>query len=475
VTHHVIPVPQFNGKTVAVFGLARSGVSAARALMAGGAKVVGWDDKADARDAAAKVGVTIGDLNGIDWHGVAALILSPGVPLTHPKPHPFVVAAQAARTEVIGDVELFFRVVRPDDDSIHPKIVCVTGTNGKSTTTALIGHLLSRLGYDAEVGGNIGKPVLELAPPTPRRAYVLELSSYQIDLTPSVKPDVAVLLNVTPDHIDRHGTLENYANVKANIFRHQGRGDVAVIGVDDAHSSEICTRVSSRGALSVTPVSVGKVLGRGIFVLDGKLYDATGATSREVRDLRSLTRMPGAHNWQNAAIAYAAVRSLVKDPGEIANVMASFPGLPHRIEQVGKVGRVSFVNDSKATNADAAARALACYGDIYWIAGGKAKAGGIEELAPFFPRIKRAYLIGDAMDGFAATLEGKVSFVKAGTLEAAMRAAAKDAEADRGEGVVLLSPACASFDQFRDFEQRGDEFKRIYKVIADEARMKGAA
>jgi UDP-N-acetylmuramoylalanine--D-glutamate ligase len=194
-----------------------------------------------------------------------------------------------------------------------------------------------------------------------------------------------------------------------------------------------------------------------------------------VRDLRSLTRIPGAHNWQNAAIAYAAVRPLVKDPGEIANVMASFPGLPHRIEQVGKIGRVTFVNDSKATNADAAARALACYEDIYWIAGGKAKAGGIEDLAAFFPRIKRAYLIGDAMDAFAATLEGKVPVVKAGTLEAATRAAAKDAEAERGEPVLLLSPACASFDQFRDFEHRGDEFKRIYKAIADEARMKGAA
>lgn len=471
----LIPVPHFNGKVVAVFGLARSGVSAARALIAGGANVIGWDDKVEARDAAAKAGVTVGDLSQVDWHDVAALILSPGVPLTHPKPHPFVEAARAARTEIIGDVELFFRVVRPEDDTIHPKIVCVTGTNGKSTTTALIGHLLSRLGYDAEVGGNIGKPVLELAPPTPRRAYVLELSSYQIDLTPSLKPDVAVLINITPDHLDRHGTIENYANVKANIFRDQGRGDVAVVGVDDSYSSEICTRVSSRGAIAVTPVSVGKVLGRGIFVLDGKLYDATGATSREVRDLRTLTRMPGAHNWQNAAIAYAAVRPLVKDPGEIAGAMASFPGLPHRIETVGQVGRVRFINDSKATNADAAARALACFDDIYWIAGGKAKAGGIESLSEFFPRIKRAYLIGDAMDAFAATLDGKVAVTKAGTLEAAMRAAAKDTESDRGEPVVLLSPACASFDQFRDFEARGAEFKRVFKILADEARMKGAA
>ena len=215
------------------------------------------------------------------------------------------------------------------------------------------------------------------------------------------------------------------------------------------------------------PVSIGRVLGRGVFVLDGKLYDSTGAQSREVRDLTTLERMPGAHNWQNAAIAYAAVRPLVTDPSEIAGAMTSFPGLAHRIELVGQVGRVRFVNDSKATNADAAARALACYDEIYWIAGGKAKAGGIESLAPYFPRIKHAYLIGDAMDAFAATLGSQVPFTKSMTLEAAMMAAARDAEAAAGAPVVLLSPACASFDQFRDFEHRGEEFKRVFKLIAN--------
>lgn len=471
----MIAVPFFEGKTVAVFGLARSGISAALSLIAGGAEVVGWDDKADAREAAQRAGVTVSNLADVDWHGIAALILSPGVPLTHPKPHPFVVKAHEARTEVIGDVELFFRAVRPAESVTHPKIVCITGTNGKSTTTALIGHLLSKLGFDAEVGGNIGKPILELAPPSPRRAYVIEMSSYQIDLTPSVRPDVAVLINITPDHLDRHGTMAHYAEVKANIFRHLGRGDQAVVGVDDPYSSEIFTKLSARGGVAVTPVSIGKVLGRGIFVLDGKLYDATGAASREVRDLATLERMPGAHNWQNAAIAYAAVRPLVVDPSEAASAMTSFPGLAHRIELVGQVGRVRFVNDSKATNADAAARALACYDDIYWIAGGKAKSGGIESLAPYFGRIKRAYLIGDAMDAFAATLGAQVSFTKAGTLEAAMRAAAKDAAGDAGAPVVLLSPACASFDQFRDFEHRGAEFKRVFKLVADEARLKEKA
>lgn len=472
----MIVVPFFKGKTVAVFGLARSGISAAQSLIAGGAEVVGWDDKVDAREAARRAGVTVHDLAEVDWHGVAALILSPGVPLTHPTPHPFVLKAQEARTEVIGDVELFFRVVRPaDSEATHPKIVCITGTNGKSTTTALIGHLLSALGFEAEVGGNIGKPILELAPPSPRRAYVIEMSSYQLDLTPSVRPDVAVLINITPDHLDRHGTMDNYAAVKANIFRHQARGDHAVVGVDDTYSAEICTKLSARGGVAVTPVAIGKVLGRGVFVLDGKLFDSSGAASREVRDLKALERMPGAHNWQNAAIAYAAVKALVVDPAEIAPAMSSFPGLAHRIELVGQVGRVRYVNDSKATNADAAARALACYDDIYWIAGGKAKSGGIDDLSPYFGRIKRAYLIGDAMDAFAARLGTHVPFVKSGTLEAALRAAAKDAAADAGSPVVLLSPACASFDQFRDFEHRGAEFKRVFKLIADEARLKETA
>ncbi len=471
----MIPAPSFEGKTVAVFGLARSGISAARALIAGGAQVAGWDENAPACEAAAKAGVPILDLNRIDWSSVAALVLSPGVPLTHPTPHEFVVKAREARTEIIGDTELFFRSVRPIDGSDHPKIVCVTGTNGKSTTTALIGHLLSRLGYDAQTGGNIGIPVLEMAPPSARRAYVLELSSYQLDLTPSCHPDVAVLINITPDHLDRHGSMERYARVKSMIFGRLGNGDHAVIGVDDGLSGEICTQLSSRREITVAPVSVGKVLGRGVFVLDGKLYDASGTTSREVTDLRRLTRLPGAHNWQNAAMAYAAVRPLVKDPREIAGAMASFPGLEHRIETVGRIGGVRFINDSKATNADAAARALACFDQIYWIAGGKAKAGGIESLSPFFQKIRKAYLIGDAMDAFAGTMGDQVSHVKSGTLDAAMKAAARDARQNGGDGVVLLSPACASFDQFRDFEQRGNEFKRIFRNIAEEARLQGAA
>jgi UDP-N-acetylmuramoylalanine--D-glutamate ligase len=468
----LIGVDCYRGKRVVVFGLARSGVSAALALAAGGAEVLGWDDKAPQRAAAEAAGVRVRGLDDLDWRDVAALVLSPGVPLTHPAPHPFVAKAQEARTEVIGDVELFFRVMRRMDAGLRPRIVCITGTNGKSTTTALVGHLLQRLGHDAEVGGNIGKPVLDLAPPSERRVYVLELSSFQIDLTPSLHPDVGVLLNITPDHLDRHGTMENYARVKANIFARQGRGDHAIVGVDDTYCAQICTQLSSRGDVAVSPVSVGKVLGRGIHVVDGVLHDASGATSRPVVDLKTITHLPGAHNWQNLAVAYAAVKPFVRDPGEIARVMPSFPGLAHRIEGVGSIGAVRFVNDSKATNADAAARALACFGDIYWIAGGKAKEGGIGSLEPFHPRIRRAYLIGAAMDSFAATLDGRLDCVRSGTLEAAVRQAYKDAR-DAGGGVILLSPACASFDQFRDFEDRGDAFKRIFTMIAAEVNQQG--
>jgi UDP-N-acetylmuramoylalanine--D-glutamate ligase len=413
--------------------------------------------------------VRVHDLNTIDWQTIAALVLSPGVPLTHPAPHPFVLKAREARSEVIGDVELFFRSIRSTVEGRAARIVCITGTNGKSTTTALIGHMLQRLGFAAEVGGNIGKPVLDLAPPTANRAYVLELSSFQIDLTPSLHPDVAVLLNVTPDHLDRHGTMENYAQVKSRIFSHQGRGDHAVIGVDDDWCAQIAARLSARGDVGVLPVSVGRVLGRGVHVIDGVLLDAAGATSRKVLDLRTLLHLPGTHNWQNLAIAYAAVKPLVRDAAEIAGTMPSFPGLAHRIESVGTLKGVRFVNDSKATNADAAARALACFDDIYWIAGGKAKEGGIESLSPFHPRIRRAYLIGAATDSFSAMLEGRVATTKSGTLAVAMRQAYADAKA-AGGGIVLLSPACASFDQFRDFEHRGDEFKKIFSMIAEEQK-----
>jgi len=461
----------FAGKRVAVFGLARTGLSSVLSLKAGGAEVLAWDDNAVARDAGSQAGADITPWREWAWSGIAALVLSPGVPLTHPRPHEVVQHASRAGVPVIGDVELFAREIRPDADQPgRAPIVAITGTNGKSTTTALIGHVLAASGFDAQVGGNIGKAVLDLNPPNARTVYVIEMSSFQIDLTPGLAPDVGVLSNITPDHIDRHGSMENYAAIKARLMKAVPKSGQAAIGVDDEYTSAIFTALAGSHA---TPVSVGKVLGRGIFVVDGALYDAQGGAATRVMALDEAANLPGAHNWQNAALAYAATKPFVKDPRAIARAIASFPGLAHRMESAGSIGKVAFVNDSKATNADAAAKALGVYPDIFWIAGGKAKEGGIEPLAPFFDRIRRAYLIGDAAPQFARTLDGKAPYVMAGTLEKAVALAAQDAEASAASApVVLLSPACASYDQFRDFEHRGDVFRdavaklRALKVTA---------
>ena len=460
----MIAARSFAKSDVGVFGLARSGMASVRALKAGGAHVYVWDDSQEIRREAAGLGATVVPFAEWPWDKLKALVLSPGVPLTHPKPHPIVERARAAKVEVIGDMELFAREVAADPAVPgRAPVIAITGTNGKSTTTALIGHILEASGFDVQVGGNIGKAVLELEPPTPKTIYVLELSSYQIDLAPGLVPDVAVLTNITPDHIDRHGSLENYAAVKARLLKQTSKAGQIAIGVDDALTSAIFTRHASNGGPPAVPVSVGKVLGRGVFVVDGTLYDAQGQRATKVMDLATAAHLPGAHNWQNAALAYAATKPYVKDARAIAQAIADFPGLSHRMEEVGRIGAVRFVNDSKATNADAASRALACYPDIFWIAGGKAKDGGIESLAPFFPRIRKAFLIGDAAPLFAATLDGKVPYEISGTLEAATRAAASAAAMQSGvpSPVVLLSPACASFDQFKDFEHRGDVFRAL--------------
>jgi len=462
----MIAARSFAHQSTGVFGLARSGIASVRSLRAGGARVYAWDDKESARVVAEAEGAQVLPWRDWPWDKLKALVLSPGVPLTHPKPHDIVVKAQASNAEVIGDIELFAREIRPDVAfrGTAP-VIAITGTNGKSTTTALTGHILNSCGFDAEIGGNIGKPVLELSPPGAKTIYVLEVSSYQIDLSPGLKPDVAVLSNITPDHIDRHGSLEAYAAVKARLLQ-QAAGGTAVIGVDDALTSSIYTKLMSSGQQAL-PVSVGKVLGRGVFVLDGVLYDSQGGRANRIVDFAQASHLPGAHNWQNAALAYAATRNFARDVRAVASAIEDFPGLAHRIEDVGRIGRVRFVNDSKATNADAAERALVCFPDIFWIAGGRAKEGGIESLAGHFPRVRKAYLIGEAARGFAGTLDGHVPFEIAGTLDAAVASAyAEAARSQVASPVVLLSPACASFDQFRDFEHRGDEFRAAVRRLA---------
>lgn len=459
----------FAGKRVAVFGLARSGLACARALEAGGAEVLAWDDSAAAVATARAGGAPVADLRGADFSALDALVLSPGVPLTHPSPHWTVKRAEAAGIEVIGDTEVFMREIAGSG----AEIIAITGTNGKSTTTALVGHVLATAGHDVESGGNIGTAVFLLGGPRPGRIYVLELSSYQIDLSPSLKPKAGVLLNLSPDHLDRHGSMEHYAAVKARMFARQGPGDTAIVSLDDPWCEAVAKRLS---APHVVPISVETRLDDGVSAPDGVLRQHHGG--REV-DRIDLTRMPalrGKHNWQNACAAFAAASAVGLEADTIGHGMATFPGLAHRMEEVGRVGSVLFINDSKATNCDAAARALAAFDTIYWIAGGRPKAGGIGELAGYFPKIVRAYLIGEAAEEFSRTLAGRVPLVICGTLEKAVAAAARDAVREARLGaVVLLSPACASFDQFTSFEVRGEAFYAAARALEGFKSTRGEA
>jgi UDP-N-acetylmuramoylalanine--D-glutamate ligase len=469
----MIPVAGFEGKTVAVFGLARTGLAAARALIAGGAKVALWDEKPAARAAAEADGLPLVDLTTADWSQFAAIMLSPGVPLTHPEPHWTVTKAKEAGVEILGDIELFARAVNAAPEHKRPKIVAITGTNGKSTTTALIGHICAQAGRDVRIGGNIGYGVLGLEDMHGGAVYVLELSSYQLDLTSSLHADVSVLLNVSPDHLERHGTMENYVAAKRRILLNQGKGDTAVIGVDDPWGQQICTEITAANRRTIVPISASKAMSRGVYALDGLLYDATGERAVEMADLKRARSLPGRHNWQNAAAAYAAAKGLGIDAAEAAEHLMSFPGLAHRMETVGTIGKVRFVNDSKATNADAARQAMSSYPKFYWIAGGQPKSGGISSLQDLFGRIEKAYLVGEAAEVFAEVVKAKAAAVVSGTIEAATQQAYADASASGHEAIVLLSPACASFDQFADFEERGEAFRAAVQRLANTAR--GAA
>ena len=463
----MIPVRGFEGKTVAVFGLARTGLAAARALLAGGAEVAVWDERAQGLASAQAEGLEIVDLSVAEWSRFDALMLSPGVPLTHPEPHWTVRMARQAGVEILGDIELFARTVNLAPAHKRPRIVAITGTNGKSTTTALVGHLCAQAGRDTRVGGNIGVGVLDLPDMHGGAVYVLELSSYQLDLTSSLKPDVSILLNISPDHLDRHGGMEGYVAAKRRILMNQDQGDIAVIGVDDPWGQRLCTEVTASNRRTTVPVSASKAIGRGVYALQGMLYDATGDRAVQVADLNRARSLPGRHNWQNAAAAYAAVRGLGAPASEIAEGLLSFPGLAHRMETVAHFRGVRFVNDSKATNSDAARQALSSYPKVYWIAGGRAKDGGIDSLADLFPRIKRAYLIGEAAGEFAGALEGQAPYMDCRDLRSAVAQAFADAQASGEGGIVLLSPACASFDQFADFEARGEAFRSAVLELAD--------
>ena len=452
----MLTLPHYDGKIAAVLGLSRTGLSACRAIVAGGGRVWAWDDDYDRRKAACGLGVTIVDLNLCNWDRVESLILSPGIPLRHPKPHRLVKRARAAGVRIIGDMELLA------ENQPERRIVGVTGTNGKSTTSALIAHILGHAGIGTQLGGNIGLPVLDLLPKPIKDIYVLELSSYQLDLTERLRCAVAVILNLSPDHLDRHGGMAGYLRAKKRILRNQQAGDWAVIGVDDDYGRKIAKELHAVGDRKVVPISAARQAEGGVYVSDGQLIDDLDGRTVGIGRVDGFLHLKGAHNGQNIAAAYAVSRAMGAEPDAILSGMASFPGLAHRLELVERIDGTAFVNDSKATNPDAASRALAAFDNIYWIAGGQAKQDDLDAVLPHLDRVRRTYLIGEAAERFKTLLDDRTDCVVSHTLDQAFHAANDDIKRDgAAKATILLAPACASFDQFPNFESRGDAFRHL--------------
>ncbi len=447
----MIPVPFLSGKRVAVMGLGKSGLATARALQDSGAGVMAWDDNEAARRLGAEAALPIANLMAVNLAKADLLVWSPGIPHTHPQPHPVAEKARAANIPVVCDVELLARA-KPDH-----RFLAVTGTNGKSTTTTLLTHVLNASGNLAAAGGNLGTAALDMPDLPGGGRYVLELSSYQLELVGSLQLGVGILLNISPDHLARHGGMAGYVAAKRRLFDFMLPGGAAVVGVDDGASKSMAAELSRLG-VRVVPISVKQALSDGVSAPDGVLLD----NGKPVCDLKDFPRLPGRHNWQNACAVYAAARAEGVAAKAIIAALATYLGLAHRQELVAEADGIRWINDSKATNADAADKALVCYDHIYWIAGGQAKEGGIASLEKHFSRIEHAFLIGEASESFAATLEGKVRYTSCVTLEKAVAAARNLAVSDSIDGaVVLLSPACASWDQFTSFEHRGDTFRDL--------------
>lgn len=452
----MIASPLYKNQNIFILGLGRSGRSVAQSLTQAGAHVLAWDDHAETRKAALDQGIPLADLDALDWRTIDQLILSPGIPHRYPAPHPLVLKASSPP---ISDLEVLYHS-QPDVQYIG-----ITGSNGKSTTTALIGHVLKQIHHPVEVGGNIGIPVMDLQSLGKDGTYVLELSSYQLETSPSLHCNISILLNITPDHLDRHGGMEGYIKAKKLIYKNSTPQDMLVISVDDAPCLQIYETIKATGQVRLLPISINKTLPDGIYVKDGVIFEQ----STPVFDLKQLERLRGPHNWQNIAAAYAALRIMGLESDQILKGVSSFPGLVHRQQVIAQHKNVLFVNDSKATNADAVAKALESYKDlpIYWLLGGVPKDGGITTLAPYFPNIRHGFLFGEAASSFATTLEGHVPYTLCETLDEAVKKAAVLASKDQEKVVVLLSPACASFDQFKDFEARGEAFCEAVKRVME--------
>ncbi len=466
----MIPVSEYAGARVAVLGLGRSGLAAARALREGGAEVLCWDDGETARAKARGEGFALRDLTRPGaLKDVAALIASPGIAHLYPAPHPAIAAAFQAGVPVDNDIGLFFRAFPTqawDNFDRIPRVIAITGSNGKSTTAALVHHVLESAGLAAQLGGNIGRGALDLEPAHDGEVIVLELSSYQIELARALTPDIAVFTNLSPDHLDRHGGRGGYFAAKRRLFA-EGGPDRAVIGVDQIEGRFLANQTATGSADDrVIRVSSGqKLAGPGWSVFARKGFLSEYRKGRQVAsvDLRDMKGLPGAHNHQNACAAFAACRTLGLAPKVIERAFHSFAGLVHRSQTVAVIDGVRYVNDSKATNVDSAAMALQAFENIHWIAGGAPKEGGIAPLLGQLGNVKAAYLIGAAAPEFAATLGRHVTHEIC--IDMARAVAQAQAAAQPGD-TVLLAPACASFDQYESFEKRGEDFAALVGDIA---------
>ncbi|UWQ90078.1 UDP-N-acetylmuramoyl-L-alanine--D-glutamate ligase [Rhodobacteraceae bacterium M382] len=456
----MIPVKGFEGANVAVLGLGRSGLATARALHAGGAVPLCWDDNPAARATAETEGFSCQDLmKSGAFDDVATLIVSPGIPHLYPTPNPVVRAALDAGVPVDNDIGLFFRSVATHDWNnfdIAPRIVAVTGSNGKSTTVALLQHILTQAGRRSQLAGNIGRGVLDIDPPGDGDVVVLELSSYQTELARSLTPDVAVFTNLSPDHLDRHAGMGGYFAAKRRLFA-EGGPDRAVIGVDENEGAFLAGQLSE-GVTDdrVIRVSASRKLagpGWNVFVRKGFLSEYRKGRQAGSIDLRAIQGLPGVHNHQNACAAYAAARTLGLAPRQIETGLASYPGLPHRSQTIAEQDGVRYVNDSKATNVDSAIKALSAFSNIRWICGGLEKAGGLDALRGQTGTVVKAYVIGREAAGFAMQLDVEAEVCT--TMATAVERAITDAQPG---DTVVLAPAAASFDQYDNFEQRGDDF-----------------
>ena len=457
----MIPVQGVAGQIVAVLGLGRSGLATIAALRAGGATVLAWDDGADAEARAEAAGAEPRNLSKPNaFNGIDLLVTSPGIPHLYPRPNPAIQAAWEAGVPVDNDIGLFFRSVATEDwDRFdqRPRVVAITGSNGKSTTSALLHHILEEAGRPTQLAGNIGRGVLDLDPPRDGEIIVLELSSYQTDLARALTPDVAVFTNLSPDHLDRHAGLGGYFAAKRRLFA-EGGPDRCIIGVDEAEGASLANQLATGPADDrVIRVSVTRKLpGPGWTVTTRKGFLSEFRKEKQIGsiDLRDIPGLPGTHNHQNACAAYAAARTLGLGPKQIEGALRSYPGLPHRSQLVAERGGVRYVNDSKATNVDAAAKALQAFDKIRWICGGLEKDGGLDALHPHLHAVTKAYVIGREAAGFALHLPGVEAEICTDMARAVARAAE---EAQPGE-VVLLAPAAASFDQYDSFEKRGEDF-----------------